>query len=41
MREMIALWVGTAVAAVIYLAMCSLLDVNQVHYESCSVVRCV
>lgn len=41
MRELIAVCVGTVVAAMIYLVMCSLLDANQAHYESCSVVRCV
>ena len=40
MKELAKIWIGAAAAAVIYLAMCGIIDSNDARVQQCRVVHC-
>jgi hypothetical protein len=40
MKELAKVWLGAAAAALVYLAICGVLEAHEARIEQCSVVRC-
>lgn len=40
MKELAKVWLGTAAAALVYLAICGVLEAHEARIEQCSVIRC-
>ncbi|SAL10298.1 hypothetical protein AWB73_00089 [Caballeronia turbans] len=40
MKDLLKVWIGAAAAALVYLAICGVLEAHESRVEQCSVIRC-